>query len=113
MIEIENTKIALAVLAIGIKYAAQLVAQALPAGIDVWLERGGTVLCIVILGYLLKQERDERKERQKFYDDEARQRQLKQSEENAASIAMRERLAISMEKHSDAIDRLAEKIESK
>jgi hypothetical protein len=113
MIEIENTKIALAVLAIGIKYTAQIVAQALPSGFEVWLDQGATVFCIAVLSYLLKQERDERRERQKHHDEEARALQQKQSEENAASIAMRERLAISMEKHSDAIDRLAEKIESK
>jgi len=104
MIEIENTKIALAVLAIGIKYAAQLVAQALPTGIDVWLERGGTVLCIVILGYLLKCEREERKERQKFHDDRDLQRAEKDEEREASSTAAREKLAV-------ALERLTEKIE--
>jgi len=113
MIEIENTKICLAVMAIGARYTSQMLAQALPEGFEVWLDQGATVFCIAVLSYLLKQERDERRERQKHHDEEARALQQKQSEENAASIAIRERLAISMEKHSDAIDRLAEKIESK
>jgi hypothetical protein len=105
MIDVENCKILLAVSAIGMRYASHILAQALPTGIDVWLERGGTVLCIVILGYLLKCEREERKERQKFHDDRDLQRAEKDEERETSSTAAREKLAIALEKLTEKIEK--------
>lgn len=110
--------LAIGLAALATKVSATIAATSGAEGIDKWIERGGTVTCIAILGYMLKQERDERKERQKQADDERKERQkqfddLMQQDRSihTASTEARIRLSDTMDRQCSALDKLTETID--
>ncbi len=105
MIDIENAKLACIAIATAAPIATSYLAQSLPAGIDKWLERGGTGLCVLILILVAKSDREERKDRQKFHDERDMERQKKDEEREVSSTAAREKLAVALEKLTDKIEK--------
>jgi type VI protein secretion system component VasK len=105
MIDFENAKLVCIAVATAVPMAASYLAQSLPSGIDKWIERGGTGLCVLILILVAKSDREERKERQKFHDERDMERQKKDEEREEASTAAREKLAVALEKLTDKIEK--------
>jgi hypothetical protein len=116
MLDIENAKLALCGLAVAAKISSSYIAQTMPSELDRWVERGGTALCIFILIYVAKSEREERKARQQWHDENEAKRAERQEQIEAkraerqerideASTCAREKLAVALEKLTDKIER--------
>lgn len=92
--------------ALAAKITATISATSGAEGIDKWIERGGTMMCIAILCYMLKQERDERRQRQKQFDDLMQQDRTI----HTAGTEARVRLNDTMERQAEALEKLTDVI---
>lgn len=102
MIELEAKIMGFSLAAIVSQFGGISLAQVMPDGLDVWLERGGTGLCLVFLVLAVRALRAERDERQKRLD------AMHDREVEAAAFS-----AQSREKLSTALDKLTEAVNQK
>lgn len=84
--------------------------------LDRWLERGGTTVCIAVLIYMLKQEREDKKLlvsklEQIIADDKVIQEKATESRVKLDNSIQRQ--AEASEKHTIAIDKLSQVIDKK
>lgn len=84
--------------------------------LDRWLERGGTTVCIAVLIYMLKQEREDKRSlilklEQIIEDDKVLQEKATESRVRLDNSIQRQTEA--SEKHSIAIDKLSQVIDRK
>lgn len=84
--------------------------------IDRWLERGGTAVCISVLIYMLKQERDEKRSLIVKFEqiiDDNKVLQEKATESRVRLDNSIQRQTEASEKHTIAIDKLSQIIDRK
>jgi hypothetical protein len=102
MIEIEQAKmLSFSLAAILSQFAGVSLGQVMPDGLDVWLERGGTGLCIVFLILAVRALRTERDERQKRLD----AMHDREVEASATSAQSREKLSAALDKLTEAVNK--------
>lgn len=102
MLEIEHAKaISFSIAGFIAHFSAFPIGQLVPEGLDKWIERGGTGLCIVFLLLAIRAEKAARDERQKRLDD-MHDRELQSTMLKAQS---EEKLANALDKLTDAVNR--------
>lgn len=103
MLDVEHAKmLGFSVAAIFSQFGGMSLGQLMPDGLDKWLERGGTGLCIFFLWLAVRALKAERDERQKRLD------AMHDREVQAAALS-----AQSREKLSTALDKLTEAVNRK
>lgn len=114
MIEPENCKL----FAIGTAYVATQFLSAIASvtaveGIDKWIERGGTALCVVLMIIAWKSEKKERIENADKHAKQLDAIMNRDRELHEKGTESRVQLTCAMEKHSEAVEKLGNIIEKK